>query len=158
MAHADRETDAFGTDVLIIEDDPTQAEELACYLRRTGLRVDATTSGSLAIHTVAQLRPKVALIDYNLPDIDGVTVAERIQRLSPGTAMIVMSGRIDWLSHLTLEKVGIVDFMNKPVSFGPLRSTVRKLIRTTTQTSLPPLLPGKSLFSRALGFPGTMCR
>ncbi len=98
MSQDDPGTASFLTDVLIIEDDPTQAEELACYLRRAGLRVDATVSGSLAIHTVARLRPKVALIDYNLPDLDGVTVAERIKRLSPGTAMIVMSGRIDGLS------------------------------------------------------------
>ena len=152
MAYKDTDADSFGTDVLIIEDDPTQAEELACYLRRAGLRVDATVSGSLAIHTVAQLRPKVALIDYNLPDMDGVTVAERIRRLSPGTAMIVMSGRIDWLSDLTLEKVGIFTFVNKPVALGPLRSAVRKLVRTTTRTGLPPLLPRKPLFSLSLGF------
>ena len=153
MAHADTGADTFGSDVLIVEDDPTQAEELACYLRRAGLRVDATVSGSLAIHTVARLRPKVALIDYNLPDMDGVTVAERIRRLSPGTAMIVMSGRIDWLSDLTLEKVGIFTFMNKPVALGSLRGAVRKLVRTTTRTGLPPLLQRKPLFSLSLGFP-----
>lgn len=152
MAHKDTDTDSFGTDVLIIEDDPTQAEELACHLRRAGLRVDATVSGSLAIHTVALLRPKVALIDYNLPEMDGVTVAERIRRLSPATAIIVMSGRIDWLSDLTLEKVGIFAFMNKPVALGPLRSTVRKLVRTTTRTGLPPLPQRKSLFSLSFGF------
>lgn len=151
MAHSDTDADAFGTDVLIIEDDPTQAEELACYLRRAGLRVDATVSGSLAIHTVAELRPRVALIDYNLPDMDGVTVAERIKRLSPGTAMIVMSGRIDRLSDLTLAKFGIFTFMNKPVALGPLRSAVRKLVRTTILTGLPPLLPKKPFFSLPLG-------
>lgn len=147
MENTDTAAAAFGTDVLIIEDDPTQAEELACCLRRAGLSVDATVSGSLAIHTVAQLRPRVALIDYNLPDMDGVTVAERIRRLSPGTAMIVMSGRIDCLSDLTLEKVGIYTFMNKPVALGPLRSAVRKLIRTAARTGLPPTLPRKPLFS-----------
>lgn len=152
MAHKDTDTDSFGTDVLIIEDDPTQAEELACYLRRSGLGVDATVSGSLAIHTVAQLRPKVALIDYNLPDMDGVTVAERIRRLSPGTAIIVMSGRIDWLSELTLEKVGIFSFMNKPVALGPLRNTVRKLVRAATRTGLATLPKRKPLFSLSFRF------
>jgi DNA-binding response OmpR family regulator len=151
MEHVDTDADTFGTDVLIIEDDPTQAEELACYLRRAGLRVDATVSGSLAIHTVAQLRPRVALIDYNLPDLDGVTVAERIKRLSPGTAMIVMSGRIDWLSDLTLAKFGIFTFVNKPVALRPLCSTVRKLVRATSRTGLPPLPPRKPLFSLPFG-------
>lgn len=145
MAHDDLGEEACLTDVLVIEDDPTQAEELACYLRRARLRVEATVSGSLAIHTVARLRPKVALIDYNLPDLDGVTVAERIRRLSPGTAMIVMSGRIDGLSDLTLANTGIFTFMSKPVALASLRSEVLKLIRTTTRTGLPPLLPKKRL-------------
>ena len=145
MFEGSSNADASLTDVLIIEDDPTQAEELACYLRRARLKVEATVSGSLAIHTVARLRPKVALIDYNLPDLDGVTVAERIKRLSPGTAMILMSGRIDGLSDLTLASIGIFTFMNKPVALGSLRSAVLKLIRTTTQTGLPPLLPKKRL-------------
>jgi len=151
MSQDDPGTASFLTDVLIIEDDPTQAEELACYLRRAGLRVDATVSGSLAIHTVARLRPKVALIDYNLPDLDGVTVAERIKRLSPGTAMIVMSGRIDGLSDHTLANTGIFTFMNKPVALGPLRSAVLTLIRTTTRTGLPPPLPKKRLLPLPFG-------
>ncbi|TAJ29981.1 MAG: response regulator, partial [Reyranella sp.] len=74
MSDETNDATAFGCDVLIIEDDPTQGEELACYLQRAGLKVEATTSASLAIHTIGELRPKVALIDYNLPDLDGVTV------------------------------------------------------------------------------------
>lgn len=142
-------------DVLIIEDDPTQGEELACYLKRAGLKVEATTSASLAIHTIGDLRPKVALIDYNLPELDGVTVAERVRRLSPGTAMIMMSGRIDGLPDVTLASTGIFAFMNKPVSLGALRQAVLKIIRTTARNGLPPLVPRKRLFSlpfAALGF------
>ena len=151
MSRDDQGVESFLTDVLIVEDDPTQAEELACYLRRARLRVESTVSGSLAIHTIARLRPKVALIDYNLPDLDGVTVAERIKRLSPGTAMIVMSGRIDGLSDHTLANTGIFTFMNKPVALGPLRSAVLTLIRTTTRTGLPPPLPKKRLLPLSFG-------
>lgn len=150
MHSDDMDRTTVARDVLIIEDDPTQAEELACYLRRAGMTVEAMVSGSIAIHTIALMQPKVALIDYNLPDLDGVTVAGRIKRLSPGTAMIVMSGRIDGLSDLTLLNTGIFTFMNKPVALGPLRSVVRKLIRATTHTGLPPL-PKKRLFTLRCG-------
>ena len=138
-------------DVLVIEDDPTQGEELACYLERAGLKVEAITSASLAIHTIGELRPKVALIDYNLPDLDGVTVAERIRRLSPGTAMIIVSGRIDGLSDVTLATAGIFAFMSKPVSLGALRRAVLKIIRTTARDGTPPVLPRKGPFSLSLG-------
>lgn len=147
----DNDATTSACDVLIIEDDPTQGEELASYLRRAGLKVEATTSASLAIHTIGELRPKVALIDYNLPDLDGVTVAERVRRLSPGTAMIMMSGRIDGLSDVTLASTGIFAFMNKPLSLGAVRQAVLKVIRTTARTGLPPVVPKKTLFALAFG-------
>lgn len=132
-------------DVLIVEDDPTQAEELALYLRRIGLSTQAIHSGSETIHRVAELRPRVALIDYNLPDLDGVTVAERIRRLSPATALVVMSGRIDWLSDATLEKFGIYQFLNKPVDAAALGRSIRRMIRIAARTGMPALTPPRGL-------------
>jgi DNA-binding response OmpR family regulator len=130
-------------DVLIVEDDPTQAEEIACYFSRAGLAVQVLHSGSEALHNVAEMRPRVALLDYNLPDLDGVTVAERIRRLSPETAMLMMSGRIDGLPEPTLRKVGLYSFVNKPVRPSQLLSSVRRMVRAAAQTGLPATAPQK---------------
>jgi|CXWL01.1.fsa_nt_gi DNA-binding response OmpR family regulator len=132
-------------DVLIVEDDPTQAEEIACYLSRARLAVQILHSGSEALHCVAEMRPRVALLDYNLPDLDGVTVAERIRRLSPETAMLMMSGRIDGLPEPTLRKVGLYSFVNKPVQPSQLLNSVRRMVRTASRTGLPATAPQKWL-------------
>lgn len=134
-----------GCDVLIVEDDPAQAEELACYLSRAGLSVQVRHCGSAAIHGVAEMRPRIALLDYNLPDLDGVTVAERIKRLSPETSMLMMSGRIDGLAEPTLRKVGLYSFMNKPVRPSQLLSAMRRMARTALKTGLPATVPHKFL-------------
>lgn len=144
---ADDEIPSTACDVLIIEDDPTQAEELALYLRRIGLSTQAIHSGSEAIHRVSGIRPRVAVVDYNLPDLDGVTVADRIRRLSPTTALVVMSGRIDWLSELTLRKFGIYQFLNKPVDVRSLGRSVRHMVRVAAHTGLPALSPPKGMAS-----------
>ena len=132
-------------DVLIVEDDPAQAEELACYLYRAGLTVQIRHCGSAAVHGVAEMRPRIALLDYNLPDMDGVTVAERIKRLSPETSMLMMSGRIDGLAEPTLRKVGLYSFMNKPVRPSQLLGIMRRMGRTAAQTGLPATTPRKFL-------------
>ena len=132
-------------DVLIVEDDPTQAEEIACYFSRAGLAIEILHSGSEALHCVAEMRPRVALLDYNLPDLDGVTVAERIRRLSPETAMLMMSGRIDGLSEPTLRKIGLYSFVNKPVQPSRLLSSVRRMVRAAARTGLPATPPQKWL-------------
>lgn len=132
-------------DVLIVEDDPAQAEELACYFSRTGLTVQVRHCGSAAIHCVAEMRPRIALLDYNLPDLDGVTVAERIKRLSPETSMLMMSGRIDGLAEPTLRKVGLYSFVNKPVRPNQLLSAMSRMARTAVKTGLPATAPRKFL-------------
>lgn len=132
-------------DVLIVEDDPAQAEELACYLTRAGLTVEVCLCGSAAIHCVSEMRPTIALLDYNLPDMDGVTVAERIRRLSPDTSMLMMSGRIDGLAEPTLRKVGLYSFTNKPVQPKRVLSAMRRMARTAAKTGLPATVPQKFL-------------
>jgi hypothetical protein len=42
----------------------------------------------------------------------------------------MMSGRIEGLAELTLEKIGISVFVNKPVPLGPLRQAVQRLVKT----------------------------
>lgn len=132
-------------DVLIVEDDPAQAEELAYSLSRAGLAVQVLHCGSEALHRVSEIRPRIALLDYNLPDLDGVTVAERIRRLSPETAMLMMSGRIDGLPEPTLRRVGLYSFMNKPVHPGRLLSSVRRMVKAAAKTGLPAVRPYKWL-------------
>lgn len=145
MTRDDIDRPENGCDVLIVEDDPAQAEELACYLSRSGLSVEVLHCGSDALHRVADMRPRIALLDYNLPDLDGVTVAERIRRLSPETAMLMMSGRIDGLAEPTLRKVGLYSFMNKPVRPSQLLSSVRRMGRAAAKTGLPATAPQKWL-------------
>jgi DNA-binding response OmpR family regulator len=117
-------------DVLIVEDDVVQSEEMAAFLARSGLTVQTAHNGSAAIPLAEQLRPRVALLDYNLPDLNGVELAEAIRALLPDTAIIMMSGRIEGLAELTLEKIGISVFVNKPVPLGPLRQAVQRLVKT----------------------------
>lgn len=130
-------------DILIIEDDTMLAGELADFLGRSGLTVRTLNAGSDAIHRVAALKPRVALIDFNLPDLDGGKVAERISRLSPSTGMILMSGRIEQPPEIALMELGVYAFLNKPVSLGQLRSSVRKVLQVTSKGGAPPVASPK---------------
>ncbi len=122
-------------DVLIVEDDVIQCEEIAGFLRRAGLAVEIAHDGVSALCRAAAHRPRVALLDYNLPDETGVQLAEQLRALLPQTAIIMMSGRIDGLSEQVLEKLGITVFVNKPLPLAPLRSAVLRLVRSIPQRS-----------------------
>jgi DNA-binding response OmpR family regulator len=116
-------------DVLIVEDDVLQAAELASFLRRAKFTVETAHDGSTGLHRAAVAQPRVAILDYNLPALDGGQVAERIRAVSPRTATILISGRIERPAGETLSQLGVCAFRNKPLALAPLQILVAKLIR-----------------------------
>lgn len=117
-------------DVLIVEDETILCEEIAECLGRAGLDVRTAHNGSSALRQAADLQPRVALLDYNLPDTTGVELAARLRTRLPDMAIIMMSGRIDGLSEQILAAVGIKVFVNKPLPLGALRQAILKLVRS----------------------------
>lgn len=117
-------------DVLIVEDDVLQAEEMAGFLARAGLDVRSAHDGTVALRYAPQLRPRVAVLDYNLPDTNGVQLAAQLRAVLPDTAIILMSGRIEGLSEQTLREIGITVFVNKPVPLSALRQAVLRLVQS----------------------------
>jgi CheY-like chemotaxis protein len=151
MQNIHRPTEASETrcDVLILEDDLFQCEELVECLSRAGLTVTTAHDGASALIRAEALQPRVALLDYNLPDMTGTAVAEQIKSLSPFTSIILMSGRIEGVSGNTLDRSGITVFVNKPVPLSVLRQAVLKLVRQGVSMREPPRT--RSWFAGGIG-------
>ena len=123
-------TTEFACDVLIVEDDRIQCEEMADFLHRAGLSVATAHDGATGLRLAERYPPRVALLDYNLPDMTGVQVAEALRAEFPETAILIASGRIEGLSEQTIKALGITVFVNKPLPLGPLRQAVMRLARS----------------------------
>jgi len=120
----------FKCDVLIVEDEMIQCEEMADFLTRGGLSVQTAHDGAAGIRQAQMVPPRIALLDYNLPDMTGVQLAGRLRTLFPAMAILITSGRIEGLSEETLKEIGITVFVNKPVPLGPLRQAVLRIARS----------------------------
>lgn len=121
----------FTCDVLIVEDERIQCEEMAAFLARAGLSVAMAHNGATGLAQARRYPPRVALLDYNLPDMTGVQLAEKLRAAYPEMAILIASGRIEGLSEQTLKALGISVFVNKPLPLGPLRQAVLRLARST---------------------------
>lgn len=119
-----------------------QCDEMADFLRRADLSVETAYNGAAARDQARQHEPRVILIDFNLPDMTGVQLAEALRALLPSAAILMMSGRIDGLSERTLAALGITVFVNKPVPLGPLRNAVIKLVETSRDGQGAPVQGG----------------
>lgn len=113
--------------VLIVDDIPETCDYLSklLHFERDIQVVGTAGSGTQGVAKSKELQPDVALVDINMPDMDGITATEKIIREVPGTQVIIMSvqGEQDYLRRAML--AGASDFLVKPFSGDELANSIR---------------------------------
>ena len=78
--------------VLYVEDDPQLCRLMHLSLRRHGFQVEVAQSGREAMALMREQAFQALLIDYTLPDTDGLTLARTLQGQAPDTPMLMVTG------------------------------------------------------------------
>jgi CheY-like chemotaxis protein len=117
-------------DVLVVDDDFALSEAISQLLTRSGLRVRKAHNASAALGFAAFAPPRVAILDYQLPDTTGLALASELRADNPSMHIILMSANNVDIDRKTLEQAGIKVFVNKPMPPGPLRQAVMRLLQT----------------------------
>jgi DNA-binding NarL/FixJ family response regulator len=80
--------------VLIVDDHAAFRASARALLEAEGFDVvGEAADGAGALEAVAVLRPKIVLLDIQLPDLDGLTVAEQLARAAEAPAVVLISSR-----------------------------------------------------------------
>ncbi len=115
--------------VLIVDDIPETRDHLTKLLgfEKDIEVVGAAASGAEALQMAARLLPDVALMDINMPEMDGITATELLSAQVPTTAIVMMSvqGEADYLRRSML--AGAREFLVKPFSSDELTASIRQV-------------------------------
>lgn len=103
------------TRILYIEDDAGLARLLERRLTRQGYDFEWVTDGAAGLTRLQEERFDVAAIDYEMPQVDGLTVLERMQDLDDAPPAIMISGAGDMKTAITAMKAGAADYVVKTV-------------------------------------------
>ncbi|MCB1341501.1 MAG: phosphate regulon transcriptional regulator PhoB [Pseudooceanicola sp.] len=117
--------------VLVVEDEPAQAEMLAYNLESEGFRVIRAADGSEALLLVEEEAPDLILLDWMLPGTSGIEVCRRI-KLRPAsrlTPVIMISARSEELDKVRGLETGADDYVTKPYSVIELMARVKSQLR-----------------------------
>ncbi len=103
--------------VLLVEDDLAQAQLVASALESSNIRVNHAESAARAQEILAQEIPDIILLDVELPDLDGFSLA-RLIRQDPKynlLPIVFLTGRGSISSHIEALRAGADDFLTKPI-------------------------------------------
>jgi len=115
--------------VVIIDDHVMFAEGVAASLRATG-DVDVAAIAATAEHgdaAVAAHRPHVALLDYGLPDEDGVALARRLHQRYPEVKLVMVTSLVDERLVWKAVEAGCAGFVTKDRTVDELVAAIRSV-------------------------------
>ncbi|SEL65470.1 Signal transduction histidine kinase [Pseudoxanthomonas sp. GM95] len=102
--------------VLLVEDDPTIAEVITGLLRARGHRVQAVGHGLAALTEVAVGGFDIALLDLDLPGMDGLALARQLRNQGFSPALLAVTARADADAEAQARAAGFDGFLRKPVT------------------------------------------
>ena len=110
--------------ILLAEDDPVVAKTLVASLESLGHRVAAVaTDGVQAVRFAAELKPDLAIIDIDLPVMNGIAATKKILSNS-SLPIIISTGRCDKEALESARQLNIQAYLNKPFSILQLESAI----------------------------------
>jgi DNA-binding response OmpR family regulator len=116
--------------VLIVDDEPGIAKTLAWMLEESGYVTAVAYTGKDAMELASRIAAALAIVDVNLPDVDGIIVAAEICRRLPTCKILLITGDPNSAPLLEWLKTGErkFEFMAKPFEPPDLLNTVAKLL------------------------------
>ncbi len=110
--------------LLFIDDEQTFLKYLAKRLVLDGFNVTTTFSGEEGVEAASKEDFDVAVVDLQMPGIDGIEVQKRLKDLQPTLPCIVLTGHGSVENALESGKYNAFKFLSKPVDMDTLIQTI----------------------------------
>jgi two-component system, OmpR family, response regulator len=115
--------------LLLAEDDPGLARQVATALERAGYAVDKAVSGEDAWHLGDTEPYDAVILDLGLPVLDGLSVLRRWRKDNRSMPVLILTARGSWREKVTGLREGADDYLAKPFEIEELLARLEALIR-----------------------------
>ena len=118
----------YGRHILLVEDDADTRQEVKQYLERNNYLVLAAENGNKALDMITRTLPDLALIDLELPDINGFEVCRLLKRYAEVPIIFVTNDAHEDTKVLALEQFA-EDYITKPFGYRELVARIGRVLR-----------------------------
>jgi two-component system OmpR family response regulator len=128
--------------VLVVEDEPRLAAQLAAALTAAGYAVDRAGDGEQADFLVDTEHYDAVVLDLGLPKVDGLTLLRNWREAGKAVPVVVLTARGSWHEKVQGIDSGADDYVAKPFRMEELLARLRGLIRRASGQVTPLLRCG----------------
>jgi len=114
--------------VMILDDEPIVCERLRSTLEKVNLDVETFTDPNEAIKRFAEKKFHLLITDLKMKELDGIEILKLLQKVSPETKVIIITGFATVEKAREALKIGAYDFIAKPFKLSQLRDLVVKAL------------------------------
>ena len=116
--------------ILVVDDEQLIRRSVAKRLNAVGYTVLEAENGRTALDLAAN-GVDLAILDYRLPDLDGLSVLKQIRQTDPDVLVILLTAYASVETAVEAMKLGAYHFMNKPFDLEALAAMVEQALETT---------------------------
>ena len=121
----------FKPSVLIVEDEPNQAELIRYNLESEGYRVAIACDGEDGLIQAMETIPDIILLDWMIPKVSGIEVCRQLRKIKSTNEIpiILLTARSEESDKVRGLDIGADDYITKPYSIKELLARVRAALR-----------------------------
>jgi two-component system OmpR family response regulator len=120
-----------GARILVVDDEGSIVDAVATALRYEGFEVEEASTGREALAAVARFDPDLIVLDWMLPDIEGIEVGRRLREQGDKTAILFLTAKDAVENKVDALRAGGDDYVTKPFSLAEAVARVHAILRRT---------------------------
>jgi DNA-binding response OmpR family regulator len=133
--------------ILLVEDNLSLCDVIRRELSANGFQVDSVQAGLPAVEMLTAGGYDAVILDWMLPDIDGLEVLRRLQAAQISVPVLMLTARAEEADRVIGLEVGADDYLTKPFSMRELVACLHALLRRVEKT--------RQMFTRSEAAPST---
>jgi two-component system OmpR family response regulator len=126
--------------ILVVDDEPSIVDAVGTALRYEGFEIEEAVTGRDALASAVRSEPDLIVLDWMLPDLDGLEVGRRLRERGFESAILFLTARDAVEDKVDALRAGGDDYMTKPFSLAELVARVHAILRRTAPAATADVL------------------
>ncbi len=116
------------TPIHVVDDDQAIVEALIHFLEDRGYQVHGFVDPTEASEVIRETPPHLLIVDRNMPVMGGIDLARTALEEDPDIGVVILTGAKEVELAIEAFRLGVADYLLKPLDFGEIERTVRRVL------------------------------